>query len=116
MSAEVFPVEIEIADSNHSLGSFVFEWSPQPGAQLEIQGRSYVVLERRHRYTLKMNQYELSRILLSVKETHGISDRTWVGGSWVIGDSRCKYNARSALIRCAVNPEGPCDRCPSFSI
>jgi Family of unknown function (DUF6464) len=31
-----------------------------------------------------------------------------------IGDSRCKYNALSADLRCTVNPCGPCDRCQDF--
>jgi Family of unknown function (DUF6464) len=31
-----------------------------------------------------------------------------------IGDSRCKYNALSAALRCAINPSGPCDGCQYF--
>ena len=31
-----------------------------------------------------------------------------------IGDSRCKYNALSSKIRCAVNPCGPCEGCQHF--
>jgi hypothetical protein len=31
-----------------------------------------------------------------------------------IGDSRCKYNALSSKIRCAVNPCGPCEGCHYF--
>jgi hypothetical protein len=29
----------------------------------------------------------------------------------VIGDADCRFNALSPLLRCAVLPEGPCDRC-----
>ncbi|MGK7900816.1 MAG: DUF6464 family protein [Hormoscilla sp.] len=32
----------------------------------------------------------------------------------LIGDVSCYYNARSAYIRCAVNPEGPCENCPHY--
>ena len=32
----------------------------------------------------------------------------------LIGDVTCHYNARSAYIRCAVNPEGPCENCPHY--
>ncbi len=32
-----------------------------------------------------------------------------------IGDPRCKYNALSPEIRCAINPSGPCDGCMDFS-
>jgi hypothetical protein len=28
-----------------------------------------------------------------------------------IGDLSCKYNAKSSLMRCAINPSGPCDLC-----
>jgi hypothetical protein len=31
-----------------------------------------------------------------------------------IGDSRCKYNALSEDIRCAINPCGPCEGCQYF--
>jgi Family of unknown function (DUF6464) len=31
-------------------------------------------------------------------------------GYW-IGDFSCRYNARSAYLRCAVNPAGPCQTC-----
>ena len=29
-----------------------------------------------------------------------------------IGDIDCIYNARSSHLRCAVNPDGPCEGCP----
>jgi sorbitol-specific phosphotransferase system component IIC len=32
----------------------------------------------------------------------------------LIGDFTCRYNARSAHIRCAVNPIGPCEECPHY--
>lgn len=31
-----------------------------------------------------------------------------------IGDSSCNYNAHSPYIRCAVNPDGPCDNCTYY--
>jgi len=33
---------------------------------------------------------------------------------YLIGDSTCQFNARSAYIRCAVNPSGPCKECPYY--
>lgn len=36
------------------------------------------------------------------------------GVGLLIGDVSCYYNARSAYIRCAVNPEGPCENCPHY--
>lgn len=45
-----------------------------------------------------------------------------VGFSWterhssrnVLGDRACKFTANSPLLRCAVNPEGPCEGCQHF--
>ncbi|MGL5034180.1 MAG: DUF6464 family protein [Microcystaceae cyanobacterium] len=31
-----------------------------------------------------------------------------------IGNLDCGYNAHSAYLRCAMNPMGPCEDCPSF--
>lgn len=33
-----------------------------------------------------------------------------------LGNINCKYNARSPHIRCAVNPNGPCEWCKDYSI
>ena len=31
-----------------------------------------------------------------------------------IGDMTCKNNARSQYLRCTINPDGPCEGCPSY--
>ncbi|WP_242057062.1 MULTISPECIES: DUF6464 family protein [Oscillatoriales] len=31
-----------------------------------------------------------------------------------IGDTSCKFNARSPYLRCTVNPLGPCQDCPHY--
>jgi len=36
------------------------------------------------------------------------------GVGYVIGDISCRYNARSAELRCAVNPYGPCKNCSEY--
>jgi hypothetical protein len=28
-----------------------------------------------------------------------------------MGDASCRFNARSELLRCAINPSGPCQDC-----
>lgn len=39
-------------------------------------------------------------------------DRYYLEGvGYLIGDITCKFNARSAYIRCAVNPSGSCENC-----
>ena len=43
------------------------------------------------------------------------ADARWWQGRWVIGDPSCRFNARSPLLRCAVLPEGPCERCVHHS-
>lgn len=44
---------------------------------------------------------------------HPISpDRYYLEGvGYLIGDVSCQFNARSGYLRCAVNPEGPCEGC-----
>lgn len=36
------------------------------------------------------------------------------GVGFVIGDLSCEFNGRSPLIRCAINPLGPCEGCSSY--
>ena len=43
------------------------------------------------------------------------ADHQYVEGmGYLIGDITCRFNARSAHIRCAVNPSGPCKECPYY--
>lgn len=87
---------------------------PLPGRWLELEGRSFLVLQRSHRYRLRDGRYELAAVALDVKvQQRPVDARPWRGG-WVIGDPTCRFNARSPLLRCAVLPEGPCDRCGAF--
>jgi hypothetical protein len=88
--------------------------APQPGRWLEHAGRSFLVLQRSHRYRLRDGRYELVAVALDVKAQQRPADaRAWKGG-WVIGDPTCRFNALSPLLRCAVFPEGPCERCGSY--
>lgn len=36
------------------------------------------------------------------------------GIGYLLGDNTCRFNARSAYLRCAVNPSGPCQECPYY--
>lgn len=36
------------------------------------------------------------------------------GVGYLMGDISCRFNARSRYIRCAVNPEGPCQGCRHY--
>jgi hypothetical protein len=42
-------------------------------------------------------------------------DRYYLEGvGYLVGDITCQFNARSAYIRCAVNPCGPCEECRHY--
>ena len=110
-------VELRRIDDDRLLGSLEMEALdrvPQPGRWLEHDGASFLVLQRRHRYRLRNGRYELASVALQVKTQRQPADARWWSGRWVIGDPSCRFNARSPLLRCAVLPEGPCDRCAHF--
>jgi len=108
------PAELILSHSQSTLGYLHLDGNPQPGAHLDFEGQTYLVLERRHRYSLKAGRYWLHQIILFVQKSHTTTDRQLFEGQWVIGDITCVYNARSELLRCAVNPHGPCDRCSHY--
>jgi hypothetical protein len=107
----LLPTEVILSNTRSTLGHLYLDWNPQPGAYLEVEGQTYLVLERKHRYLLKSGRYQLHKISLYVQKTHTPAEKSLVDGRWVIGDTSCTYNARSELLRCTVNPGGPCDRC-----
>ena len=72
---------------------------PQPGRWLEVEGLSYLVLQRRHRYRLRGGRYQLSGVALMVKAQKQPADSRWWNDRWVIGDPSCRFNARSPLLR-----------------
>ncbi|QZZ21788.1 hypothetical protein J5X98_04945 [Leptothermofonsia sichuanensis E412] len=111
MEPNSLPTEVFLTHPRRSLGSVWLDWAPQPGAYLNLEGATYAVLERRHRYQLKAGRYRLHKISLYVQAAQPPSERSIVDGRWVLGELSCRFNARSELIRCAVNPEGPCGGC-----
>ncbi len=65
--------------------------------------------QSRHRAALAAaEQRQLQRLLSPIEQQYV------EGIGYVIGDFTCRFNARSAQIRCAVNPAGPCQDCPSY--
>jgi hypothetical protein len=38
----------------------------------------------------------------------------WLDPSGYVGDTSCRFNAHSPFLRCAVNPEGPCQDCSCY--
>lgn len=111
MEPDSLPAELILTHPRQTLGNVQLDWTPQPGNYLDFKGKTYAVLERRHRYHLKSGRYRLHKIALYVQSAQRPTERSLIEGRWVLGDSNCRFNARSELIRCAVNPEGPCNSC-----
>ncbi len=108
---DLLPTELILSKSNQLLRKVYLDWMPQPGNYLEVENKTYAILERHHHYQYKIGGYCLQRISLYVQESRKPNERSLIEGHWVIGDASCRYNAHSELIRCAVNPEGPCRGC-----
>ncbi|PSN17815.1 hypothetical protein C7271_15785 [filamentous cyanobacterium CCP5] len=106
--------ELVLSDRRQPLGQIQLDWAPQPGAYLDFAGKTYQVLERHHRYRLRANRYWLHKIILQVKASPMPEQVSRVDHSWVIGEASCRFNARSKLVRCAVNPRGPCEGCNHY--
>ncbi|NJL47254.1 MAG: hypothetical protein HC929_06850 [Leptolyngbyaceae cyanobacterium SM2_5_2] len=110
----LLPTELILSESCKPLGQVFLPSPPQPGAWVEFEGRHYTILERRHRYGLRAGRYQLDSMALYVKPAPRLDEVSRVGDRLVIGDASCRYNARSELVRCAVNPAGPCQGCVHF--
>ena len=104
-------VELRQAGSDALLDRIDLDDPPHPGRWMQWNGRSFLVLQRRHRYALCNGHYQIASIALMVKHQRQPADAVLWRHGWVIGDPACRFNARSPLLRCAVWPEGPCDRC-----
>ncbi|MBD2681606.1 MULTISPECIES: DUF6464 family protein [Nostoc] len=111
MEPDSLQTEVILTHPRESLGRVQLDWTPQPGNYLDFEGKTYAVLERRHRYQLKAGRYRLHNIAIYVQSAKRPSEKSLVEGRWVIGDATCRYNAHSEIIRCAVNPDGPCESC-----
>jgi len=116
MEPDTLPTEVILTYPRRSLGKINLDWTPQPGNYLNLEGKTYAVLERSHRYQYKLGGYQLHKIALYVQSAPNSPERSLHKGCWVIGDASCRFNAHSEIMRCAVNPEGPCDRCRHFEL
>jgi hypothetical protein len=111
MQPDSLPTEVILTHPHQSLGKIQLDWTPQPGNYLDLEGQFYAVLERHHHYQYKVGGYCLKKISLYVQAARSPDEQSLVDGRWVIGDADCRFNARSEILRCAVNPEGPCEGC-----
>ena len=90
MEQNTLPVEVILSHPRQYLGSIRLDWTPQPGNYLDLEGQTYAVLERHHRYQLKSGRYRLQKIALYVQSATPPTERTLVSGIWVIGDASCR--------------------------
>lgn len=104
-------VEMRHSVTQVLLDRFELTDPPMPGQWFFHQQTSYLVMQRKHRYKLHSGHYELASIVLLLKPQKQPADAQFVGHGWVIGDADCRFNALTPLLRCAVLPDGPCDRC-----
>jgi hypothetical protein len=110
-------VEVRLSGSDRLLARVEMEELrkiPGPGLWMEVDHQPLLVMQRRHRYTLRNGRYHLTSIALEVKQQARPADAVWWNGQWVIGDPGCHFNALSPFLRCAVLPEGPCSSCGHF--
>ncbi len=68
--------------------------------------------QQRTRSRLRYVARNLARVRIRESSINDGSDRHYLEGvGFLIGDITCQFNARSAHLRCAVNPSGPCEGC-----
>jgi len=48
------------------------------------------------------------------EESYLMTDRRRATTKYFIGDTTCINNAQSPYIRCAINPNGPCEECSHY--
>ncbi len=61
-----------------------------------------------YRNRLRRNFYDDS------DDYYPLTDRRRSVTKYFIGDTTCVNNAKSPYIRCAINPDGPCDECQHY--
>lgn len=73
------------------------------------------VIRKSHQQTnlrLRQAANSVPRGRMLPMSTSDASDRYYLEGvGYLIGDITCQFNARSGYLRCAVNPDGPCEGC-----
>jgi len=84
MEPNSLPTEINAPAS--ILGNVQLDWTPQ--RYLDLQGKTYAILERRHRYQLKSGRYRLHKIAIYVQSAQRPAEKS-LEGRWVIGDASC---------------------------
>ena len=72
------------------------------------RAQNFSYYHRSYRERLSRNSYG------HTQDTYLHPERRRPITKYFIGDTTCINNAHSPYIRCAINPEGPCDECAHF--
>lgn len=77
---------------------------------------SLVVLRRiKRRWQARLRRIDaIGSYRLQLPSRQSFSDEAFEVRDYFIGDLSCRYNARSPYVRCAVNPDGPCEGCLDY--
>lgn len=105
--------DVILTASQRSIGTIELDGEPSPGSLVSWSGETYAVLECRHRYRYTQGRYQLAQALLYVQPS-GAAEARLIDGQWILGDPSCRFNSHLPLIRCAVNPQGPCLGCAHY--
>ena len=77
-------VELRQSGSDVLLDRLQLDVPPHPGRWVELNGRSYLVMQRRHRYQLRNGRYEIGSVALVVKpQIRPVDAKAW-RHVWVI--------------------------------
>lgn len=110
----LLPTEIILTPARECIAKLNLDRQLQPGNYIELAGKTYAILERHHFYQYRVGGYRFNKATLHVQESKRPEETTKIGDLNVIGNANCVFNARSEIMRCAVNPEGPCQGCRYF--
>lgn len=110
----LLPTEIILTPARECIGRLNLDRRLQPGNYMDFAGKTYAILERHHFYQYRVGGYRFNKATLHVQESKRPEEITQIGDRQIIGNANCRFNARSEIMRCAVNPEGPCKGCRYF--
>jgi len=114
LKKNLLPTEIILTPARECIAKLNLDRQLQPGNYMELAGKTYAILERHHFYQYRVGGYRFNKATLLVQESKRPEETTKIGDLNVIGNAKCVFNARSEIMRCAVNPEGPCQGCRYF--
>ncbi|MDJ0661168.1 MAG: DUF6464 family protein [Crocosphaera sp.] len=114
MKQDSILTEVILSHNHQSLGIFKLDWNPKKGNYLDLEGKTYSILEYRHHYQYQLGGYRLKRVSLYVQKTPDIQEKILINGRWILGNINCRFNAHSEIVTCAINPEGFCQTCKFF--